>query len=103
MLKIKFPVTLFLLLAAFLFSFNISNAATLLTDDFTGTTINTSKWSELDAGGAGGSSGNVQQNGSLTISNFLFLMTIETASFHSALVPNVVAAGISFLIWLFPW
>ena len=41
-------------------------ATTLLTDDFTGTTIDTAKWNETDAGGVGGTSGNIQQNGSLT-------------------------------------
>ena len=40
-------------------------ATTLLTDDFTGTTIDTAKWNETDAGGVGGTSGNIQQNGSL--------------------------------------
>ncbi len=40
-----------------------------LVDDFTGTTINTSKWTESDSasGGSGGSAGNVQQNGTLTV------------------------------------
>ena len=41
-------------------------AATLLSDDFTGTTIDTAKWNETDAGGVGGTTGNIQQNGSLT-------------------------------------
>lgn len=58
-------------------------AATLLTDDFTGTTINTSKWSELDAGGAGGSSGNVQQNGSLTIANSFVSSTWGQTALYS--------------------
>jgi hypothetical protein len=69
MLKMKFSFTLFLLFFAFLFSFNISNAATLLTDDFTGTTIDTNKWTELDPGNSGGTTGDVQQNGTLTIGN----------------------------------
>ena len=43
-----------------------SNAATLLSDTFTGTTIDTVKWNETDAGGVGGTTGNIQQNGSLT-------------------------------------
>jgi hypothetical protein len=43
-----------------------SNAVMLLSDDFTGTTIDTAKWNETDAGGTGGSSGNIRQNGSLT-------------------------------------
>ncbi len=42
-------------------------ATTLLSDDFTGTTINTSNWTETDAGGIGGSTGNIQQNGSLSV------------------------------------
>ena len=36
-------------------------------DEFSGTTINTSKWTEYDTGGIGGSVGNVQQNNHLTI------------------------------------
>lgn len=42
-------------------------ASILLSDDFTGSTINSSNWTEVDAGGSGGSSGNIQQNGSLTM------------------------------------
>ncbi len=50
-----------------LFSFTLpAQAATLLTDDFTGTTIDIAKWNETDAGGTGGTTGNIQQNGSLT-------------------------------------
>jgi peptidoglycan hydrolase-like protein with peptidoglycan-binding domain len=41
----------------------------LLEDDFTGTTIDTNKWVEIDTAGSGGTSGNVQQNGSLTVAN----------------------------------
>ena len=48
---------------------HFATAATLLTDDFTGTTINTAKWVEVDASGSGGSSGNVQQNGTASIAN----------------------------------
>ncbi len=48
-------------------TFNLSQASTLLSDDFTGTTINTVKWNETDAGGVGGTSGNIQQNGSLSM------------------------------------
>lgn len=43
--------------------------ATLLSETFTGTTINTSKWVEVDAAGTGGTTGNVQQNGVLTVAN----------------------------------
>ena len=39
------------------------SAATLLSDDFTGTTINTAKWTEVDTAGAGGTTGNITQNG----------------------------------------
>ena len=39
----------------------------ILTDDFTGTTIDPVKWNETDAGGVGGTTGNIQQNGSLTM------------------------------------
>ena len=46
---------------------NFSQAATLLSDDFTGTTIDTAKWNETDAGGVGGTTGNIQQNGSLSM------------------------------------
>jgi len=42
------------------------NAVELLSDTFTGTTIDTAKWNETDAGGVGGTTGNIQQNGSLT-------------------------------------
>ncbi len=56
------------ILFIFIFSPFVSSAtAQLLTDDFTGTTINVSKWTETDAGGVGGTVGNVQQNGSLTL------------------------------------
>jgi hypothetical protein len=40
-----------------------------LTDSFTGTTINTDKWNEYDPTGAGGTSGKIQQNGTLTIAD----------------------------------
>jgi phosphoglycerate kinase len=55
-----------LILGSLVFPFT-SNAATLLTDDFTGTTINTAKWTEVDPGGSGGTSGSIQQNGVLTV------------------------------------
>ncbi len=45
----------------------VVHAATVLSDDFTGTTINTAKWTEADPGGIGGTVGNVRQNGALTI------------------------------------
>ena len=44
-----------------------AQSATLLSDDFTGTTIDTDKWTEVDAGGVGGTTGNIQQNGSLSM------------------------------------
>ncbi len=43
--------------------------ATRLSDDFTGTTINTTYWSEVDPGGIGGTVGDVRQNGSVTVTN----------------------------------
>lgn len=48
---------------------NQAKAAVLLEDDFSGTTIDTDKWMEYENQGAGngGSAGNVQQNGSLTV------------------------------------
>jgi len=44
-------------------------AATILSDDFTGTTIDTAKWVEIENQGAGdgGSLGNVRQNDTLTV------------------------------------
>lgn len=42
-------------------------AATLLADDFTGTTVNTGKWDESDGGGIGGTVGNVRQNDALSL------------------------------------
>ncbi len=42
-------------------------ATALLSDDFTGTTIDTNKWTEFDAGGAGGTTGNVQQSATLNV------------------------------------
>lgn len=44
-----------------------AEAAVLLQDDFSGTTINTALWDETDAGGAGGTAGNVQQNDQLSL------------------------------------
>jgi hypothetical protein len=38
----------------------------LLSDSFTGTTIDTNKWIESDPGGLGGTTGNIQQNGTLS-------------------------------------
>ncbi len=46
---------------------NAVYSATLLSDDFSGTTIDTNKWNETDSGGTGGTVGNVQQNGSLSL------------------------------------
>ncbi|MBP9802347.1 fibronectin type III domain-containing protein [Patescibacteria group bacterium] len=51
----------------------VSNTATVtpvavtFVDNFTGTTIDTDKWTETDATGVGGTSGRVQQNGALNI------------------------------------
>ncbi len=44
------------------------HATTFLQDDFTGTTIDTSKWTEVDSQ-TGGTVGDVQQNGTLTVRN----------------------------------
>ena len=54
-------------LFGFLLVFSPVYSVTLLTDDFAGTTINVSKWTETDAGGIGGTSGNIQQNGNLSM------------------------------------
>jgi len=59
-------VLLFQIILAPLF---ITNAAPLLSDDFTGTTIDTVKWIEIDTAGIGGTTGNIQQNGSLSVRN----------------------------------
>ncbi len=45
----------------------VSRAATILQDDFTGTIIDTSKWTEFDTLGLGGTVGNLQQNDTLQI------------------------------------
>ena len=61
----------FLILFLFILFFinnSIADAAALLADDFTGTTINTAKWTETDSGGVGGTVGNIQQNDYLTLS-----------------------------------
>jgi hypothetical protein len=65
----KFSFFFFLFILNFIILLKPTKAATLLTDDFLGSTINSSKWVEYDssAGGSGGSTGNVQQNGAVTI------------------------------------
>ena len=69
LLKHFFDSIVFVSLVLLIFFLSITSvfATTLLSDTFTGTTINTSNWTEVDAGGSGGSSGNMQQNGSLTM------------------------------------
>lgn len=64
----SYYLSFFSLCLIFLISFSplTINGATLLTDDFTGTTIDTAKWNETDGGGVGGTAGNIRQNGSLT-------------------------------------
>lgn len=59
---------LFIIIISFVSTNNVF-AVTLLSDDFTGTTINTSKWVEYEnqGSGDGGSLGNVIQNGTLTV------------------------------------
>ncbi len=69
--KLRKWISYFLLISLFsglfLFVNNLQvHAATLLTDDFTGTTIDTAKWTEIDTGGAGGTTGNITQNGVLS-------------------------------------
>ena len=61
----KFSIII-LIIGLFIY-FRPVQATVLLTDDFTGTTIDTAKWNETDAGGVGGTTGNIQQNGSLTM------------------------------------
>ena len=73
-------------------------AATLLSDDFTGTTINTSKWTEIDASGAGGTSGEVQQNGTLTIANSYVANTWGATAMISADTFNSTGLEISALM-----
>ncbi|MBI1346297.1 hypothetical protein GC163_08395 [bacterium] len=46
-----------------------AQAATLLQDSFTGTTIDPTQWTEIDPAGLGGTVGSVQQNGILTVAN----------------------------------
>lgn len=77
------------ILITFLFFFVLTaplkvSAATLLEDDFTGTTIDTSKWTEIDAAGAGGTSGKIQQNGTLTIADSFVSSTWGAVALESA-------------------
>ena len=69
----KINIFIFLIFSLIFQGFNFyipqAQAATLLSDDFTGTTINTGKWIEIDTAGDGGTSGNIQQNGTLTTAN----------------------------------
>ncbi len=53
-------------------------AATLLTDDFTGTTIDTAKWTEIDTGS------NISQNGTLSVANSYVAATWGTNVLNSA-------------------
>ena len=59
-------LTTLLILQSFVLNIKPVQAATLLSDDFTGTTISTDNWVEVDAGGIGGTTGNIQQNGALS-------------------------------------
>ena len=77
-----------------------SSAATLLTDNFTGTTINTGKWTEYDTAGIGGTTGDVQQNGSITITNSATgsigsraLVSVDTFSSDGLEISAVVTPG----------
>jgi len=67
--KFRYLLTLFLIFVFTFFNSPFAKGATLLTDDFTGTTIDTVKWTEIDTAGAGGTTGNIQQNGTLTTAN----------------------------------
>lgn len=60
------------------------DAATLLSDDFTGTTIDTLKWTETDTAGSGGTTGNITQNGTMSIANSYVAATWGTNSLVSA-------------------
>jgi hypothetical protein len=46
---------------------SLLKATTIFSDDFTGTTINVTKWTENDSSGIGGTTGNVQQNGNVSL------------------------------------
>jgi hypothetical protein len=75
LIKVKkyfFAIAMLISLIGFISSANFVSASTLLSDNFTGTIINTVKWNEIDPSGSGGTSGDVQQNGSLTIANSNF-------------------------------
>ncbi len=69
--KVYLNIVSALVLIVTIFSpFNFTaHAATLLTDDFTGTTIDTDKWSEIDTAGTGGTTGNITQSGTLSTAN----------------------------------
>ena len=66
MLKKIIQIKVFFIISIFILPL-ISSAATALTDDFAGTTIDAGKWVEYDTAGVGGTVGNVQQNGVLSI------------------------------------
>jgi hypothetical protein len=68
-IKLFISILIFPLLFSNIGFFKTTQAATLLSDDFTGTTIDTNKWTEIDSAGTGGTAGDVQQNGSLTVAN----------------------------------
>ncbi|MEI6835541.1 MAG: fibronectin type III domain-containing protein [Candidatus Falkowbacteria bacterium] len=65
--KLKNCINILIFFTFLLFFPFVTNAATVLTENFTGTTIDTNKWTEYDAGGIGGTTGNVQQNDVLSI------------------------------------
>lgn len=78
----------FLIVICLLISSAILSAATIISDDFTGTTIDTSKWTEVDSAGIGGTVGNIQQNGFLTMvgngawgTNYVVTPTLYNRSF----------------------
>ncbi len=56
--------------------------STLLSDSFTGTTIDTAKWTEIDSI-AGGTGGNVTQNGTLSVANSFVASTWGATALYS--------------------
>jgi hypothetical protein len=63
-MKLRFFVFLAII---FLFFSDGVLATTVFSDNFSGTSIDTDKWTEYDSGGLGGSVGNVRQNNSASI------------------------------------
>ena len=87
-------------------SASIAPVPLALFDDFTGTTINTGKWMEVDPAGSGGTAGNVQQNGTLSIANSYdgsawgrtALYSLQNFSANSLDISSAINTGSSALI-----